>query len=703
MGGSTTTGFLKPSIDDIFGSSWKEDRGDLDSLKETTFIYNPSSALPIPVQKHRLPISKNRDQILFLLEQNQVLVVVGDTGCGKSTQIPQFLVPCLDPNKMIGVTEPRRVAVTTLASRVSEEMGSPLGRTVGYNIRLDECFDRSVTKIKYMTEGILIREMMGDPLLRDYSVIMVDEAHERTTNVDILMGLLKKILRKRNDLKLIVSSATIDAEYIRDFFSDKSGAHESKSAILSVEGRSYSIESQYLKEPCPNYVKCCAETVLKIHEREPPGDVLVFLTGMDEVDECVTLLKEHTRESGPNKHGLKIWPVPMYGALSPHDQLKVFRPSTRGTRKVVVATNIAETSITIEGISHVVDSCFVKLKWFNPETTIDSLIVTEISKASALQRAGRAGRTRPGKCYRLCTKEAFSKLQLNTPPEMQRTDLSLPVLQLKALGIENIVRFEFPSAPPAKNLIASMELLYALGAIDDRGLLTVPLGEQMSEFAVHPTLSKILLTSGQYNCCEEIAAIVAMLQVENVFTQAPVGQSGKSRAARRKFEVKEGDLLTLLNVYSGYKRQEGDCRQWCSDNFLKVKALRRADQLYDSLIKTLSRYKVFKPKSSAHTDLLTAADSAKKTDDIRKCLVSGLFPNAAYLHMSGTYRTVRGDHQLSVHPTSVVYTMSPQPGWIIFNEMVHTNKVFIKDITVIDPLWLEILAPHYYEKVTLRT
>lgn len=685
-------GFLKPKDDDFI--PWTEDKLDVDAQKDTTFVYNSTPSLGLAAQRQKLPIFKTRDHILYMLEKFQVVIIVGETGSGKSTQIPQYLVEagwCLEEGQMIGITEPRRVAATTLAARVAEEKHCPMGELVGYSIRFDEWFDRAKTKIKYMTEGILVREMMGDPLLKSYSVIMLDEVHERTAQIDIIMGLMKKILRKRRDLRVIISSATVDAEYIRDFFNGNRTKDVTKdtASIMSISGSNFSVEVFYLNEPCPNYVQGAVETVLKLHEREPPGDILVFLTGMDEVDHCVSLLKERTSDKH-SKHGLKIWPLPMYGSLPPQDQLKVFRPSLRGYRKIVVATNIAETSITIEGIVYVIDSGFVKLKWYNADTNVDALIVTEISQASAEQRAGRAGRTRPGQCYRLCREEDFQKLPLNTPPEMQRTDLSTAVLQLKALGIDNVVRFEFPSAPPSKNLMSSLELLYALGAIDDNGHLTKPLGENMSELPIHPTLSKMLFSSAKFKCSREIAAIIAMLQIENIFIKPPGGQAGnRARVMKRKFEVAEGDHLTLLNVFNTYlKQKQWDIKLWCQQHFLKYKGLKRAEQLFEQLIRTLKRYDVPIQYSS-------------DMDEIRRCIVSGLFPNAAYYHMSGSYRTIRGDIPLSVHPTSVLYTLK-QPSWVVFTELAHSKKVHMKDITVIDPTWLEILAPHYYQKTTLQ-
>ena len=322
-------------------------------------------------------------------------MVVGETGSGKSTQIPQYLMEAGyadEDGKMVGVTEPRRVAATTLATRVAQEAKCRLGAAVGYSIRFDECFSREYTKIKFITEGILIREMLGDPLLSQYSVLVLDEVHERTAQIDIIMGLLKKILKRRRDLKIIISSATVDAEYLRDFFNSgkepkeikeekengstsKSGEKEDRrrsreekvlpATILSVEGRNYSVDVYYLADPCPDYVRACVDTCVRLHEQEPPGDVLIFLTGMEEVDHCCTLLKQYSDTAKDSKHGLRLWVLPMYGSLAPTRQLKVFRPAGRGHRKVVVATNIAETSITIDGISYVIDSCFVKQAWFN--------------------------------------------------------------------------------------------------------------------------------------------------------------------------------------------------------------------------------------------------------------------------------------------------------------------------------------------------
>jgi len=680
-------GFLKPPSED--DNTWQEDRSDLDQTTQTSFIYNSAPSMGIQTQRARLPVAKSKNQLLYLLEKHQVVIVVGETGSGKSTQIPQYLLESgYAKEKMICVTEPRRVAATTLAARVAEEKNTRLGDTVGYSIRFDECFSREHTKIKFVTEGILIREIMGDPLLSQYSVLMLDEVHERTSQIDIIMGLVKKVMRRRRDLKIVISSATVDAEYIRNFFNrgKENSKKEAPAEVLSVEGRNYSVDIFYLDNPCPDYVKGCAETAIKIHEKEPPGDILIFLTGMEEVDQCVNFLKNYSDTAKQSKHGLSLWVLPMYGALAPTRQLKVFRPAGQGSRKVVVATNIAETSITIEGISYVVDSCFVKMMWLNPETFINTLIITEASQASAEQRAGRAGRTRTGKCFRLVREKDFLNLPLNAPPEMQRTDLCLSVLQLKAIGIDNIVRFEFPSAPPSANLISALELLYALGAIDDTGQLTKPLGEQISELPIHPTLSKMLLSSAEMGCAEEMATIIAMLQVENVFVSPP-GQGDRARIAKRKFEVEQGDLITLLNVYVAFCKFNMD-KHWCSSHFLRYKALKRATELRKQLLSTLKRFNL-------------VVGSCTDMEVILKCIVAGLFPNAAYLHMSGDYRTVRGDIPLKIHPKSVLYTVK-WPSYLVYTEIIHSKNVYMRDVTAIDPVWLEVLAPHFYHKTRLQ-
>ncbi|CAG9816310.1 unnamed protein product [Phaedon cochleariae] len=665
------------------------DKSESYAIETSDFIYNKHISQSIQTQRQRLPIFNNRNHILYLLEKHQTLILVGETGCGKSTQIPQYMIEAEWPGQ-IGVCEPRRVAAISLANRVADEMGCLVQQdAVGYAVRFDACHNKP--KIKYMTEGILLREMMADPLLKNYSAIMMDEVHERSLYTDILMGLMKKILRKRKELRLIVASATLDAKELKDFFNNNQTNEKKKdtAVIMSVEGRQYPVDIFYVAEPVPCYIQASVDAVLKIHSSKQPGDVLVFLTGQEEVERAVRLLNEHAHLLEEAQKKEKLLVLPMYGSLPYHDQMKVFKPAPNGCRKVVVATNVAETSVTISGIVHVIDCGFVKMKWYNTETHTDSLVTLPISKSSADQRAGRAGRVRSGKVYRLYTEEFAAKLALSTPPEMVRSNLTFPVLQIKALGINNILKFNFPSPPPVQNLKSALEILYALDAIDIQGELTAPMGFHMAEFALDPLYSKVLLASGDFDCSEEILTIISMLQVETVFTKPSTGASIiKAKIQKRLFEVEEGDLITYLNVFNGFVQSEMS-QGYCHKNFLNYKSLKRVVEIRNRLEKMLKNYDV------------PIVSSIRSTEAIRKCLVKGLFPNAAYLHHSGVYKTIRGDIELYVHPDSVIYTI-PQPQWVIFCEVVHTTKLFMRDLTVIDNEWLLELAPHFYYKTTFH-
>ncbi|XP_047489754.1 probable ATP-dependent RNA helicase DHX35 [Penaeus chinensis] len=675
--------FLKPG-DDIF----TEDRSDVDKTNGTSFIYNPHHSMTIDKQRQRLPVFPARNHILYLIEKFQTTIVVGETGSGKSTQLPQYLREAGWPvDGIIGITQPRRVACTSLANRVADECDVILGREVGYSIRFDDRCIPGTTQIKYMTEGILVREMMADPLLRQYSVMILDEVHERTLYTDIVLGLMKKILKRRRELRLVISSATVDADQLYNFFNFNTTSKREKdtAAVLSVEGRTHPVDIFYLEDGAADYVKCSVETVMKIHRKEPAGDILVFLTGVEEVDNCVSYLKEEAASLKKNEDSLLV--LAMHGSLSNSEQLRAFQSSPVGVRKVVVATNIAETSVTIPGIVYVVDCGFAKLRWYNVKSHTDSLVVVPTSKASATQRAGRAGRVRSGKVYRLYPEEEFDKLSEVTPPEMVRTNLSPAVLSLMALGIENMLRFDFPSPPPAGHLTAALDELVALGALGEDGTLTRPLGQQMAEFPLSPQLSKMLLVSGDFECSQEILSVVAMLQVQNVFI-TPRGQGAQAKICHRKFQVNEGDLITLLNVFTAYVKH-GESKQWCVKNFLNHRALRRASEIRGRMEKLIVNFEI--PLKSC----------AGGVDAVCKCITAGMFPNAAFLHHSGSYKTVRGQQTLHIHPSSMLYKES-QPQWVLFHEVLHTSRVFMRDLTVIDPAWLLELAPHFYEKATLR-
>ncbi|RUS22224.1 hypothetical protein BC937DRAFT_89952 [Endogone sp. FLAS-F59071] len=490
----TIMAFWKPGT--IAPGSTVDREGEKESAETiATYVSQSLAALSIKQQRTRLPIYKSRVQVLYLVENYQTTIIVGQTGCGKTTQIPQYLDEAgwTAEGRVMACTQPRRVAATTVAQRVAEEMNVKLGEEVGYTIRFEDVSSTTKTRIKYMTDGMLFRETLIDPLLTRYSVIMIDEAHERSLYTDVLIGVLKKIQRKRPDLRLIISSATLDAEAFFDFFNANTTDDSTKdtATILSLEGRSFPVDVMYTEEPVNDYVEGAVQTVFDIHTKESPGDILVFMPGRDQIETVVSEITERATTLPPQKY-FSLLPLPIYAGLPTPQQLLVFQPPPSQTRKVIVATNIAEASITIDGIVYVVDNGFVKLRAYNPRTGLEALTTVPVSRAAAQQRAGRAGRTRPGKAFRLYTEEAYQGLREANVPEMQRSNLATVVLQLKALGIENVARFEFLTAPPAELMTRALELLYSLGALDDYARLTMPLGMQLAEFPVDPMLGKIV-------------------------------------------------------------------------------------------------------------------------------------------------------------------------------------------------------------------
>lgn len=362
-----------------------------------------------------LPVAKVRLHLLYAVEKYRTVVIVGETGSGKSTQIPQYLYEAgwAQAGRTVVCTQPRRLAASTLATRVAAEMGCQLGSKVGYAVRFDQKADVGGVKssIKFVTDGLLLRETLFDPLLSSYSVVMLDEAHERNINTDVLMGLLKKVRRKRPDLRIIISSATADAEAFRDFF-ETAGADDA--IIVSITGRQYDVDILYSVKPHLNYIHAAVEAVMSIIRGEGPGDILVFLPGMEEIDQAVTRTKDYIADMQGGVSSDDVWVLPLYSSLPHHLQIKAIAPAPRHVkRKVIIATNIAETSLTIDGVRFVVDSGFVKLPIYDVTTGFESLVVSPVSKASATQRAGRAGRTSTGKCFRLYTKEAFMGLRVS--------------------------------------------------------------------------------------------------------------------------------------------------------------------------------------------------------------------------------------------------------------------------------------------------
>lgn len=664
------------------------------------FDLNPSFIPALHKPSALLPIAKHRESILYLVETRQVLIVVGQTGSGKTTQIPQFLEKagwCAD-GKVIAVTQPRRVAATTVALRVAEEYGCEVGKEVGYSIRFEDV-SSAATRIKFLTDGLLIREALVDPLLSRYSVIMVDEAHERSISTDILLGLLKKILKRRPDLRIIVSSATLQAEDFLAFFTNRSDETPSKDntlpmgGILSLEGRTHPIDILYLESPAEDYVERAISTVFDIHDKEPKGDILVFLTGREEIDHAVNAVAERSADLAPSP--TMLLPLPLHAGLSTEQQMYVFEQAPDNTRKVIFSTNIAEASVTIDGIVYVVDCGFVKQRAYNPKSGIETLTATPVSKAAAAQRSGRAGRTKPGKCFRLFTEEAYMALPEANVPEIQRSNLAPFILQLKALGIDNVLRFDYLTPPPAELMTKALELLYSLGALDDYAKLTKPLGMRMAELAVEPMMAKTLLSAPAFGCLSEILTIAAMTSLGGSVWVQEDGEKKKFGNTRRKFAVEEGDHLTLLNVYQtfvGKGRKEG---RFCYDNYLNFKAMSRAVSIRAQLKRYIERFGI-NTEESLTANNAHGHNPIKKAEEIRRCLTTGYFSQAARMQADGTFRAVDGGTVLYAHPSSLMFNRKAE--WVIFNEIMETSsKTYIRDVSKIEKNWLLEYAPNYYQ------
>ncbi|WVQ85385.1 hypothetical protein IAT38_007550 [Cryptococcus sp. DSM 104549] len=626
--------------------------------------------------RNSLPIYEFRDELLEAIAEHQVLVVVAETGSGKTTQLPQYLYEagyCKNGMK-VGCTQPRRVAAMSVAARVAEEMGVRLGQEVGYSIRFED-MTSDKTALKYMTDGMLLREFLTDPELSTYSALVIDEAHERTLSTDILFGLVKDIARFRPDLRLLISSATLNAQKFAEFFD---GA-----PIFDVPGRRFPVDMFYTSQPEANYMHAAVTTILQIHTTQPKGDILLFLTGQDEIEAAEENLKETMYALGDKVPELIV--APIYANLPSEMQSKIFEPTPEGARKVVLATNIAETSITIDGVVYVIDPGFVKQNNYNPKTGMSSLVVEPISRASAQQRAGRAGRVGPGKAFRLYTKWAFkNELLQDTIPEIQRTNLGMVVLMLKSLGINDVLNFDFLDKPPAETIIRSFELLYALGALNHKGELT-RLGRRMAEFPVDPMLSKAIINSENFKCTHEVLTIISMLQESGSLLYRPKDKRVHADKAHKNFVKPGGDHFTLLNMFEQWA-ESNYSQQWCYENFIQFKSLSRVRDIRDQLAQLCDRVEV------------VIESTPNEIVPVQKAMTAGYFYNTARIDKGGGYRTTKNNHSVFVHPSSCLIGMQPPPRFILYYELVLTSKEYMRQCMPIEGSWLAELAPHYFNK-----
>ncbi|KAA8496833.1 putative pre-mRNA-splicing factor ATP-dependent RNA helicase DHX16 [Porphyridium purpureum] len=664
-----------------------------------------------------LPIAAYRSELMSLIEANPVVIVVGETGSGKSTQIPQFL---LDSGryKRVAVTQPRRVAAMSLAARVALERGVRLGAEVGFAVRFEsKC--RADTCLKFMTDGVLFREIVGDAELGAYDVVIVDEAHERSLATDLLLALIKDLVKFRWDarrngesratkLRLVVSSATLNAELFQRYFDN--------APLVQIPGRRFPVDVLYAKEPQPDYVAAAVRTALHIHASMPlPGDVLIFLSGQNEIEAAAAELKEVQRAAGTALREMIITPV--YSALPSEQQALIFARTPPNARKIVIATNIAETSVTIDGIVYVIDCGLTKVKTFQPKTRVESLQVAVASQAAATQRAGRAGRTQAGVCFRLYTKWSFeNEMPPQSLSEMSRSELSAMVLMLKTLGIDDLVHFDFLEPPPTDALVAALELLFSLRALNATGELTEK-GTKLAELPIDVRLGSAVLASDRLGCSLDMCKLAAVLTVSSsgssgsgTFFVVPHRDSdaeqGRKKMAvassmKRAFEAGGrigfgGDPIALLNVYSQWEAS-GYSSQWCFDHFVHARSLRRARDVFKQLHEIVSK------KLQIQSETGIESNSPPSSVVLRKALCCGYFPHACRLQRNGEYQTLGGAKRtVHIHPSSALYKAEQPPTWICYYELLHTTKLFVRGVFQVEVKWLQTVAPHVFAEALMQ-
>jgi len=624
----------------------------------------------IEEQRRSLPVYQVREELLDLLREHQVIICVGETGSGKTTQLTQYLHEAnYTVNGIIGCTQPRRVAAVSVAKRVADEMHCELGTKVGYAIRFEDVTSDN-TIIKYMTDGVLLRENLIEPDLDRYCAVIMDEAHERSLNTDVLFGVLKQVVGRRHDFKLIITSATMDADKFSNFFGSV--------PIFTIPGRTFPVDTLYARTTATDYVDAAVQQALAIHVGQDKGDILIFMTGQEDIEATCVLLADRMSQVGEEMPLMLI--LPIYSQLPSDLQAKIFESSDK--RKCIVATNIAETSLTVDGIKFVIDTGYCKLKVYNPKMGMDSLQVTPVSQANANQRRGRAGRTGPGACWRLYTESAYlHELLPMTIPEIQRTNLANVVLLLKSMGIKNLLDFSFMDPPPQDTIISSLYQLWMQGALDNLGDIT-PLGSKMSQFPLDPPLSKMLITAEDLGCSSEVMTIVSMLSVPSIFFR-PKDRAEESDAAREKFFTPESDHLTLLNVYQQWATNHYSAK-WCTEHFVHQKSLKKVREVRGQLEEIMNQQRI--QITTCGTDW----------DVVRKAICSGYFHNAGKLRGIGEYVNMRTKIPCHLHPTSALYGLGYTPDYIVYHEVMFTVKQYMQTVTAVDPYWLAELGPMFF-------
>lgn len=635
--------------------------------------------------RKQLPIWSQSKKIRAALRDNNVLVLSGETGSGKSTQVPQFLLESPWCSGKIAVTQPRRVAAITLARRVAEELGSPLGSAspaskVGYSVRFDDNTSAG-TKIKFLTEGMLLQEMLRDSSMKQYSCIIVDEVHERSVDVDLLLGFLKGLLnderRAENPLKVVIMSATADVESISKFFEDTA-----KVAQCHVEGRQYPVKLQYLDEPAKDVFDDALQRIFKIHCKEPmPGDILVFLEGQEPINSLKKQVEEFAEDLTTDFPKMLV--LPLYAALNQADQQRIFERAPPNTRKVILSTNIAETSVTVPGVKFVIDTGRVKIKEFRNRLGLDSLLVKPISKSSADQRKGRAGREQAGQCFRLFTEKGYDGLEKDMKPEILRCNLSSALLKMKARGVEDVRSFPLLTPPADEAMEKSLRQLCRLGLLNENDGTITDIGHKAARLPLTPSLARVLLEAARpdRDCLLEVIDIVACLSEENIFVHVDTEEAReKAQEARSQLHRRQGDHLTLLATVQAYAAEGSDRKRWAYDHMVSHRAMRSVMDVRKQLT---AQCKQLNPKPTVRL----AADEETQ-DNILKCFLRVSYPSRiARLCPDKSYKTFEGNHTVAIFPSSVLFGRKVEA--VMYNEFVYTNKTYARGVSAFQLKWLE--------------
>lgn len=645
-----------------------------------------AARLPRPSFELDLPVLGKRDEIAAAIEAHQVVIVCGETGSGKTTQLPKI---CLSLGRgidgMIGHTQPRRIAARSVAARIAEELRSPLGTDVGYKVRFGDKTS-SQTYIKVMTDGILLAETQGDWMLDRYDTLIIDEAHERSLNVDFLLGYLRRLLPRRPDLKVIVTSATIDPDRFAVHFKDSTGT---PAPVIEVSGRTFPVELRYRPLIAESHADQDGQTFQEHRDlesgvldavdelaREGAGDILVFLSGEREIRELAEALRKH--------HPPQTEILPLYARLSADEQMRVFRPHPH--RRIVLSTNVAETSLTVPGIRYVIDAGEARISRYNSRSKVQRLPIEPISQASANQRSGRCGRVAEGVAIRLYSEQDFGTRERFTDPEIQRANLASVILQMKSLGLGSVEDFPFIDPPDSRQIRDGYETLRELGAMDDRGELT-PLGLRLSKMPIDPRLGRMILAAEREGCLEQAIVIAAAMSVQDP-RERPMELAEKADAAHQEFRNEDSDFLGVLALWAFIREQEralsgSKFRRMCKERFLSFVRLREWEDIHRQLRTLVLEMGV------------RESNAPDKPDLIHRALLTGLLSSVGRKEEDREYAGCRG-LKFVIHPGSGISRR--RPGWVMAGELVQTTRLFARMCARINPEWIEELGSHLLKR-----